>query len=499
MKFLALMLLVILSLASVVTFLNLSDTKRERPVLHWVTTAETIRDGQLELFQQWLKKHDYPEMEIRMDIRARKKADVKNIVQGVSGVAGDLLDCFNGELLQYQSVGMLEDVTEVAKEMGFEGIKTYSSFRSSMEVNGRQYGFPRNAGPIFLWVNVEAFERVGLPIPPDVWNFEEFEQVGKAYVEAYHVSGERQRFYFVRSLGGSGRATIARSLGVDIFNETMTRSNYDTAVFRDVFKMNYRWIHEVRIVPTLVDAEALTGNSSSLNRTMSYLFAQGNFGMLPGARPGLMSFREVGPWKLSVSEYPNGGFRNTYSNGGIVGVYTESKHKELAYYFLKFLASEEFNHQIIENGDGLPPIPEYTETEAYLYPRDYPNEWNLHGRIREIETEIGIAFSFSPFISRSEDARKEKDAFDKFVANRLSAEEALAVAAKMVNASIERKAYESEEGRLYYEKLLRDQEMIENLRKEGKPVPLELITNPFYRRYYVEMGWAALAEKDKSL
>ena len=126
MKFLAITLLGVLLLASIVTYSSLSDVQKERPVLHWVTTRETIRAGQLELFQEWLKKHDYPEMEIRIDVRVKKQG-VKNIIQGVSGVAGDLLDCFTGEVILYQSVGMLEDVTDVAAKMGFDGSKTYPS------------------------------------------------------------------------------------------------------------------------------------------------------------------------------------------------------------------------------------------------------------------------------------------------------------------------------------------------------------------------------------
>jgi multiple sugar transport system substrate-binding protein len=497
-KFLAVTLLISLLLASAVTYFSFSGSSKERPVLYWVTTAEPIRAGQLELFQEWLKKNDYPEMEIRIDVRAKKNAEVKNTVQGVSGVAADLIDCFAGEVLLYQAVGMLEDVTDVAKEMGFEGSQTYSSERASMHIDGRQYGFPRNAGPGFLWVNSEAFERVGLPVPPHEWSFDEFERIGRAYVEAHNIPGRRQEFYFVRALGGGVRAILARSMGTDIFNETMTKSNYGTDVFREVFELNYRWIYDSRIVPTIKEAEALSSNSSALSQVEMYLFSQGNFGVMSGGRWGLMHFREVGPHQLSISEYPHGGFRNGYSGGGIVGVYAKSKRKELAYYFLKFLASEEFNHQIIENGDGLPPVTQYTETEEYLHPAKYPNEWDLHDRIRRIEVESGIAYSFSPFVLRAEDTRLEKNAFDKFIVNRSSAEEALAMASKLVNESMLRRAYQSEKSQLHYEKLLKDQETIERLRNEGKLVPLELITNPFYRRYYVEKGWS-LPESSSSV
>ena len=42
-----------------------------------------------------------------------------------------------------------------------------------------------------------------------------------------------------------------------------------------------------------------------------------------------------------------------------------------------------------------------------------------------------------------------------------------------------------------------NQEEIDRLRRDGKLVPLDLITNPFYRRYYVDQGWS-LPEGDKA-
>ncbi len=68
--------------------------------------------------------------------------------------------------------------------------------------------------------------------------------------------------------------------------------------------------------------------------------------------------------------------------------------------------------------------------------------------------------------------------------------EALQDCAARIEKEMERNIGKSSELTILYEKRLRDQEEIERLRKEGKMVPLRLISNPFYRRYYVEMGWS---------
>ncbi len=60
------------------------------PVLYWTTDNNPVRAIQIEQFQEWLVQHDYPEMVLRLDT---SNADLsKKLIQGVSGVASDLID-----------------------------------------------------------------------------------------------------------------------------------------------------------------------------------------------------------------------------------------------------------------------------------------------------------------------------------------------------------------------------------------------------------------------
>jgi multiple sugar transport system substrate-binding protein len=491
LKFLFRSVLLILIVASFATYFFQSDLKEDRPVVHWVAGPSSVGKAQVEIFYRWLEKNDYPPIEVQFDTQAKSTDPLKTIVQGVSGVANDILECYVGRVSLFQSIGLLNDLTEVAKEMGFEATMTYPGIQSALYVDGRQFAFPRNVASGFLWVNVDAFERVGMPVPPDVWTIDEFEEVGKEFVERSNPKGGRQTVFFRKDLVIQERIVMVRSNGVDFFNETLTQSNLLHPEYVENYERIYRWIHDLHIVPTAAQSkELVTSTGDRAGFVSIHLFANGSYGLMRGGRWGFMFFREIGLKNLSVSEPPHDGFRNAEFNFGAPAVYEGAAEKEAAYYFMKFLASEDYNMEIVRNSDGLPPVPKYAYTEEFLRPPDHPNEWGLHERIRRIAEEVAIVRSESPFILLDTITRLEKSSFEKFVAGRASAKEALRDCGERIEKEMVRNAGKSAKLSLQYEKGLRDQKEIERLRRKGKMVPLELISNPFYLRYYVEMGWS---------
>ncbi len=479
--------LLLLFAASLFTYLKLPGTGREVPRLRWVVKESEMKKEQLALFQEWLEENGYPEIEITLDTANPNKD--RNIVQGVSGVAGDILDCYEEQIPLYQSVGILSDISEVAAEMGFAASKTYPSVSGSMMVDGRQYAFPRNAGVLFNWVNLEAFEKAGLPPPPDIWTFEEFEEIGRAFVENSNPPGQRQATYFCKPPSFKVRLTYLRSRGGDTYNETMTKSTLDSSLFEEIYELTHRWTYALKIFPSADEVKNLSSATASGNSAMNR-FAEGKYGLYNGARWAIMFFRELGLSNLAVSEYPHGGFRNTIIYYGACAIYEGSSQKEVVPYFLKFLTSERFNLHVAASGDSLPPIPKYMDTEEFLRPQEFPNEWGLHSRIRDIANDTSLPISSSPYILWSYIHRIEKKAYDKFSLNRSSAREALQTLADTINNEMRRRVNEDPALAKRYEQGLADQAEIDQLRASGELVPLHLITNPFYRRYYVEKGWS---------
>jgi multiple sugar transport system substrate-binding protein len=488
MKYLFAVVLLGLAVASILTFSNLSE-KVDTPVLYWVTQYSEPRVKQTELFEKWMLDNGYPAVDLRIDVIGKNQKE-KNVIQGVSGVAADILDCSFGDVDLYHSVGMLDDLTEVAVEMGFDPSKTYPSVQSLFIVDDKQYGFPRLISARFFWVNVETFQKAGLDVPGSDWTFDEFEQVGKAFVKALNAHGERQTVYLTGQFTIPHRILMMRSMGADIFNETQTASTLMHPAYKEVCEIVRKWTYEDKIIPSNVEAESLSTQTRADTHVSQQLFANGNFGVLWAGRWGLMSFRMIGPEELGVCEFPNAGFRNTIVGGAPVAIYKKSKHKELAYYFLKFLASDAFNMNTVRNADGLPPVPRYAKMDEFSHPKEYPNEWGLHDEIRDMTTFLGIPFPSSPFALTQVFMRYDKNAFDKFMAGRVSLSGTLKEASDAIDAHIQYNVSQSRELKEKYDRLIINQEEIERLRAQGELVPLHLITNPFYRRYYVEKGWS---------
>jgi len=72
--------------------------------------------------------------------------------------------------MQYlAAAGILADVTEDAKRLGFGPDRTYPALGPALFFDGRQYAFPRNPAQTMYWVNKETFARHGQPLPPSRW------------------------------------------------------------------------------------------------------------------------------------------------------------------------------------------------------------------------------------------------------------------------------------------------------------------------------------------
>jgi multiple sugar transport system substrate-binding protein len=487
MKYLFISLLVTLVAVSAVTFYSFPEQQTEKTVLRWAVALSPTREKQAELFEKWMEDNGYPPVELRIE---GPKNGRKNVVQGVAGVAADIFDCYRGEIALFQSVGLLEDVTDVAEEMGFGPSKTYAGVWSDLAVDGRQYGFPRGVEAHVCWVNVEAFERVGLPVPPKEWSFEDFERIGKKYVELSNKPGEHQTVYFTRQWGLYEITILLRSLGVDILNETLTGFNLDTPEAKEIYTMFYRWVNDLKLIPTLAESKALSSGSSAASNSVWYLFSKGNFGINFAGRHGLMFFRDVGPEKLSISEFPHRGYRNSLLFASGPAIYKGSKHKDIALYFLKFMASDIYNQAIVEDPDCLPPSPRFAYGKAFEKPVNYPNEWGLHEQIRDMVNEIAISFSDSPYVQKSTYGRYINNAMHNMLADRVSIGDALDKLVISLENDMVRFVNESEELNAKYEKQVEDQKEIDRLRQVGEIIPLHLIVNPFYRRYYVDQGWS---------
>lgn len=462
-----------------------TERSQGKPVIYWVTDNNPARVEQVKLFEAWVKKHYDRDVDLQVD--TANSDNSKKLIQGVSGVGDDIMDMDWPSVQLFNAVGILQNLTVPAEKLGFGPDHTYKAVVPLLTSGGHQVAFPCNVYVAMYWINKATFKKYGVPVPPRRWSFDEFERLGKQFVKAANPPGRPHNVFFAMAVDPD---IMRRSLGVDVFNETLSACALDDPRTIATFNLIRKWMYVDQIIPSSAEIDSFSVQPG-YGGASTQLFNSGNIGMFIMGRYALIQFRQFGSLQLSVSEPPNGGFANTSIATRCAGVYAGSDHTDLADLFLAFLASKDYNMQIVRDADALPPNPVYTKTEEFLRPPAHPNEWGCHEAFSDAAQNIAIPPAISPFVLPSTALRIESQAYAACVTSgRLSAADAVRQETQQINNEIQRSLQEDPSLRPAYEQALQRQKKIEQYRAEGKKVPLAWISNPFYRAYYQFKGWA---------
>ncbi|MDB6126735.1 MAG: hypothetical protein JWM35_631 [Verrucomicrobia bacterium] len=489
MKRFFLISLLVLTAASAALYWTLPGQQTSEPVLYWVTQNDPVKRDTIVAFREWLAQHGRPLVDVRIDNTGQVKngttGQPKALIQGASGMGGDLIDVYINQMELFQATGMLTDVTDVARARGFSVDETYPAVLTDLLLQGRQYGFPRNVDVTMCWVNRDTFARYGIPEPPTRWSLDQFEELGRRFVAAANPPGSRNRVFFINRIW---TPTLRRGVGLSTFNETLTRCTLDDPRYIELLKRIYRWTVQDRLLPTQQEQEALAADATGWDSSFS-LFAAGRFGIIYEGLWALIRLRPKGDLRLGAVEPFSGGFPNTELGSGVVAIYTGTPHREEALSFLEFLASEPFNLLIARSSDSLPPIPRFAQTDAYLRPPGHANEAEVKGIFARGGREIGIAQSKSPFVLPSIVFRVDTEAVEAMLADRMTAAEAAHSTADRVNAEIALRVKQDPDLRRLYDERMEIQRKIDARRAAGQPVPAAWLFDPFALAYYRARGW----------
>ena len=125
-----------------------------------------------------------------IDVKIEPNTYDKIIVQCSSRVGPDLIEIYtNTDMVGFAEAGILLDLTEYAKKMGFSIDVTYPQLRDNLILNGKQYRFPCNVGNQVIFYNKKMFRAAGIPFPDDAMLWEDFIE----RVEAPHEKAQGRR------------------------------------------------------------------------------------------------------------------------------------------------------------------------------------------------------------------------------------------------------------------------------------------------------------------
>lgn len=489
MKKLFFTLLAILIVASIYTYLTGASKRSDVPVISWKSDANPQRYEQIDMYHKFLLKNGVvtadgsPRGHLVLDTASNQST----LIQAVSGMAGDVFDCY--AVTDYAAMGVGVDVTDQANRNGYGLNTTYEGMWSQLSLDGRQYAYPCNGAVPALWVNVDTFAKYDLPIPAQEWTPEEFEALGKRFVRLANAGTRRQLCFFVPSVESSSFALpILRSMGKDIYNETLTRSVAKTPELAALMELLYKWTHEDRIAPTAADVVSMNVDATGYGGANFSNFLQGRYAMIMTGRYGLIRFREFERQvSFSLSQLPMYDFKNLLITVRAAMPYGRTKSPELVDMFLRYLASYEYNKYIIDFADGLPPNPHIVAEELKQLKDKYPREGITH------ELEIGWAQTIAIPESRPRYLKAGTpnwlgDSISEYFNGRKSAEEAAEYVEYRYNLEIDTACEANPALLVDWQERMATQRRIDDYKTAGKKIPIEWISNPFHIRFYRQHG-----------
>jgi len=455
------------------------------PVLYWATDNNITRQVTVDKYRVWLKKNGYPDMDVKVDnINGSLQ---KLVIQGAAGVGPDIMNLFGWDLHYLNQIGMVQPLDDLMADLKVPPENHDPTVSNELFAAGKRMGFSQNAGTSYYFVNLTWLRKIGMPPPPERWTVEAFEAYGRAYVEKANRDRKvSQRSFFINYVD---RETFRRSYGVSYFNETLTACALNRPEHVALLKKIFDWTYTEHFLATRAEAESISVESGKGGGNWTSLFHNGTQALVWSGLPILISLREcAGPVDLGIAECPSGGYRNSVSRTYATALYSGSANHKLARYFLLYLTSEPHNLEIAENGDQMPPIPSFRERDAFMKPPAWPNEWNAHRVYKEKSSELGTPSEYSPFVAYNPYQKVERNAVDAYFSKVTSAEEACQTMEEQINALIQANVARSPENRARYDRARAVQARIDAAKREGKKIPLDLVENPFLRRYYRETG-----------
>ena len=338
----------------------------------------------------------YNESQSKYKVEGLSVTDQQKLIVALSSNEGpDAFSLSNQDVISYQNNGLLEDIQTYVDNEGYDlGIYSEKSVEAN-SVDGRIYALPLSGYTIQMFYNKDLLAEIGYTEPPETWE-ELYEMAVKATV--LDDQGNIEVLGYPLFPLASARQELIYGFGGRWWDEDSNLTPEDPNTLASLkMNMQYRELYGVEKVQSFI----ATANTNRY--TEQDMFFAGkqlfrldgswlptmmeNFGSTVNYGIALIPGTEANPDARSTSRYETSS----------VAIPVNSKNKEGAWDFIKWLSNAEGN-KILLNGIGnLPALKElYTDPDILAKP-GFPEF------IEALELEKGIQYpkmnDFSKYVS----------------------------------------------------------------------------------------------------
>ena len=399
--------------------------------LHWATDPNPARNVQMALFDRM-----YPGLTASVDPSAGGDTS-KVLVQCATGTGPDLIDASPDSMHTLVDAGILLDLTPYAKPMGFDPSRTYPSIAQGLEIDGRQYRFPRNVWANCVIYNKQIFDDHGVPYPKPNWTYDDFIRTSKLLLSRPAKSG--QTHIPIANYSNVGLyEDLLVGHGGRLFTPDGLRSALDSPESVAALQNYYDMMYRDKIIPTPADSAAMSSQGGWGSGGINW-FSEGKAAMIVIGRWYIIQLPNFPALEghLGAALLPriDGRPSSGVGDSGAVGINAKSPHWRQALRFLQFLASPQYSKIIVDDGDSLPPNPRLATSGKALADDLIPDPAFHAPFVQAIRNARPL--DYSPFIDATEVSRWIGEYVEKVENRLLTPSQALHALAAQINGQIQ--------------------------------------------------------------
>jgi multiple sugar transport system substrate-binding protein len=280
------------------------------------------------IFDEFQRTH--PDIDFRLShITGLYEDKIKIMFAGK--VAPDVIFMYPTALAAWVELGALEplDTYLDAPDSGTRREDFFPVMLDLFSIEGRLYGLPKDASAEILFYNVEMFEEYGIPRPSLEWTWEDLLEAAKALT--CDTDGDRRIDQW--GLAPPPWESFVWANGGRILDETQTHCCLlePEALEGLEFWAALRCEHGVTPTPTAI-----------ADLGPAQMFGSGRIGMMLSMYPIVSIFRPQCEFEFDVAPVPSGPRRRvTPVVGSALAVTAQSRNKEAAFEFVRWLTSPE--------------------------------------------------------------------------------------------------------------------------------------------------------------
>jgi multiple sugar transport system substrate-binding protein len=280
-----------------------------------------------------------------------------------AGTAPDVMDVQDEPFAAYTKMGQYEDLGPYLRSSGDEYApdRFYKTALETFQVGGKQYGLPWNGGMLMMYYNRTLFRKAGLPDPPPPdWTWTQFVEYARKMTRDNDGDGRIDQF------GTQVNPFYANSLlpwswmfGTDDIDSTWTHCTLNTPEGIRTMTFLRDLIYKEHVSPR---SDEFTGMGANV------MFMTGRLGMVMDGVWAVPFMRQTDiDWDVTrLPRGPAGRFSRGTWDG--VAMYHNSRHKEAAWRFIRFLTGERGQWWVAQTGRALPPRKTQAYSPAFLRP-----------------------------------------------------------------------------------------------------------------------------------